>query len=68
MATGRASHVRQVKGDVFQAGLGVGHEADNLSPQKKSICREASKIGNQMDKTKMTQHEQGFKSGEYGTS
>jgi len=34
-----------------------------VSPCKTYICQETSKIGNWMETTKMTQHEQGLTSG-----
>jgi hypothetical protein len=33
-----------------------------ISPHKKYVCRETSKIGNQMETTKITQHEKEFTS------
>ena len=67
--TGMASCDRQVKGaDPDKKGcpgppgwgLGVGL---TVSPHKTYICRETCNIGNQMETTKMTQHEQGLKRG-----
>jgi hypothetical protein len=69
IAPGMASHARQVKHDDPDKkeyhgpprwGSGVRL---TVSPRKKYICLEASNIVNRTETTKMTQHEQGYKSG-----
>jgi len=47
------------KGYPGPPGWGLGVRL-TVSPHKTCICRETSKIGNGMETTKMTQHEQGL--------
>ena len=68
-ATFMASRARQVKGDdpdrkgyPGPPGWGLGVRL-TVSPCKTYICQETYKIGNWMETTKMTQHEQGLTSG-----
>jgi len=68
-ATGMASCVRQVIGDdpdkkgyPGPPGWGLGVRL-TVSPRKTCICRETSKIGDGMETTKTTPHEQGLTSG-----
>jgi hypothetical protein len=64
-----ASRARRVKGDdpdqkgyPGPPGWGLGMRLITSS-RKKYVCWETSKIGNRMETTNMTQHEQGFISG-----